>query len=673
MLNDKSQYVVSRNVDFGDLILIDDTSISREHAILFPEKDVLFLMDQKSKYGTYVNGNIEPNIPIEKNKKIEIRHGDKIRFGRLNNVWRLEKVKVAFLSSTLSIPEKKDLLADMNILNGIFLDKWSDECTHLTMSKVTITMKVLHALAGAVPIVTPIFWKDMIKAAKEQHPLPNPENYLPPIVEPFMNKEANINVNINRKRLFAGKTFLFMVKNHMDRFKLGITLASGTCFSMDERKLQKQMLLKPGNIVVQYTPSTQSQASDDILKVTNYLRTNGLRSIPDCEIGLAILNCSTVKFCNPQYDLEQDFIQSNVKVSETIIAEETPQTSKSNNHLENIVVPATETILSETLTEKCSKRKCLSPLKESRPTKKKLTESKTPQLLDVCSPINSICKTDTEPFIDENTNTDKQSITKRKPAEANDDDLFAIPQKIPTLNKSLSINSQIDVSGFLSKSFCPRPTPTNTTKELSPDKSIAPASNNKRRLNLLGNVAEDDLFQFGRKKRAKLNDESQIENNSSRFFNSGTSNRTNQQTRNGGSQSQQEIIKPPNKPKNEKIDCNVTAVPLTMDGWLSKSLKSSLIIKEEPADEVSGDVKTEESKEWIRSMRNAFEVRVKKMNLVSAHTVSICKVDGENDTTNGKPKNFKAFVKKFNYRPQTVVIRTMPLISTQQLMESRLS
>lgn len=347
LLQDKPKYIISRTVGAGDIILQEDTSISRAHALIKPNKDNIVIFDTNSKYGTFINENINKNVRMKQNTAIKLIGGDLIRFGQMNNIWRVEELKFHTVSSTLSIDQKKSLDQDLIILNGILENQWSDNCTHLTMETITITIKVIQALGAAIPIVTPSFWKAMHKAAKDGTTLPKPEQFLPPVIEPYINKDVSFLVNINRKRLFAGKTFVFMIKQHLELYELAIKLAGGTCLSLDERKMHKTTLIKSDVCVIQYQPSSQSQTSQDIMKISEYLHSKKLRTIPDCEIGLAIVNCSMVKFCNPKYKLEDDFLFTAlpVTIQSKILAEGTA----SNNYVDpnpiKMYVP--ETIFSE--------------------------------------------------------------------------------------------------------------------------------------------------------------------------------------------------------------------------------------------------------------------------------------------------------------------------------------
>lgn len=70
-------YTVSRTADLGDLVLTGDASISRSHATLHPDRDHVKLVDTGSKYGTFVNGNLDTNVQMERNVPAELHEHDK--------------------------------------------------------------------------------------------------------------------------------------------------------------------------------------------------------------------------------------------------------------------------------------------------------------------------------------------------------------------------------------------------------------------------------------------------------------------------------------------------------------------------------------------------------------------------------------------------------------------
>ena len=82
---DKSPYVIGRseNSDF----IINDISISREHAKMILENNKVYLIDTKSKYGTYIN-----DLRIQPDSAIELKDDDSIMLSGLIFTVKLVKM-----------------------------------------------------------------------------------------------------------------------------------------------------------------------------------------------------------------------------------------------------------------------------------------------------------------------------------------------------------------------------------------------------------------------------------------------------------------------------------------------------------------------------------------------------------------------------------------------------
>lgn len=193
-----------------------------------------------------------------------------------------------------------------------------------------LKIKVLQSLAYGVPIISPKYWDAYIECARQHKTeLPSSKDFIPDITEPYIIKEPGMmDVHLDRQRLFQNKTFVFMVKRHMDQFESIIKLAAGKCVSVSEGKVRKSFLLKNECIPIQYTPSHNSQCSTDIEDVVKYIQKNGRRLISESEIGLAILHRSIDRFCNPDRKMVADFEPESVdpkNIIKDILIEETPQ------------------------------------------------------------------------------------------------------------------------------------------------------------------------------------------------------------------------------------------------------------------------------------------------------------------------------------------------------------
>lgn len=693
LLQDKPKYVVSRNEQSGgDLILAGDSSISRVHAFLYPTKSNVKVIDNGSKYGIYINENILTDIQVPKNQPTELYAGDKIRFGRLKNLWRLEGVQIITLSSTLSATEKVGLLKDITVLNGTCLNDWEPSCNYITVPKILLTIKVLHALSAAIPIVTPNYWKSYITAIRNKSSLPTPDDFLPPIEEPYLPADVSFLPNINRKRLFAGKTIVFMIRGHKDKFDEIIKLAGGIAVSLDDKKIHKRTLIAATNMVIQYNPSTQSQTTDDISGVSEYIRSCGLRTIPDSEIGLAIIHCSIAKFCNPKFKLDEDFvtispraalpstskflaestpgeelfkIPMNIEVAETAESEKPLRPTRNTRARNDVPSAAIEEV---TLPTRSSKRTAPAPIDEAPQPKKQniISSNADKENLSVNSksmeassePSQSVEHSISAGYIEIDDDDDEllasfaENIEAVQMSVSQPNEILPMPDTIPSSPYQNQI--QQDSIGFIS---------TNHTRKttITPTNMTTPAANRKRIHNLLnadgssGDESDDNLFKFGKApvaaKKTKTSDNRVLlpseENETLFMFSTQPSSqqvRTNQRSVNPStsvSSSASRIV--PNI-----MDLSyIKPITITKDGWLSKNTVKQEIteIKTELNDtnDTAELKKSEENKAWINSLQNVFVTKFKQMNLV------IRSVDQSGATAEGSNaknvKNFKAFVK----------------------------
>lgn len=137
MLTDTKKYTVGR-AEQADLSIPDDNSVSREHAFIYRSSSGVRVEDLASKYGVYVNSDINKNVAIEKKTTVELRIGGIVRFGRLKNTFRLENIEIKVCTSTLSQEDTEKLTKQLKTIDGVLMQSWSTECTHLVMPSVTV-------------------------------------------------------------------------------------------------------------------------------------------------------------------------------------------------------------------------------------------------------------------------------------------------------------------------------------------------------------------------------------------------------------------------------------------------------------------------------------------------------------------------------------------------------
>ncbi|XP_056341871.1 nibrin isoform X2 [Oenanthe melanoleuca] len=302
------EYVVGRKN--CTILIQDDQSISRSHAVLTvsqsetspsqsPSVPVLTVRDT-SKYGTFVNGSKLNGTSVS------LQSGDRINFGVFESKFRVEYEPLVVCSSCLDVAQKNALNQAIQQLGGLVVNEWTQECTHLVMISVKVTVKTICALICARPIIKPEFFSELIRAIQSRQQLPNHESFYPPVDEPSIGTEnLDLSEHHERKKIFSGKTFVFLTAKQHKKLGPAVTLGGGEVKLVTEGRKEMPLLLSPGVCVVDVDlTNSQLSGSDSMTNRTDsiltVLESKNLRAIPEAEIGLAVIFMSTEKYCNPQ-------------------------------------------------------------------------------------------------------------------------------------------------------------------------------------------------------------------------------------------------------------------------------------------------------------------------------------------------------------------------------------
>ncbi|NXG60661.1 NBN protein, partial [Hemiprocne comata] len=303
-----TEYVVGRK---NCAILIqDDQSISRSHAVLAvshpettPSQSLsvpMLTVRDTSKYGTFVNGSKLCGTSVS------LKSDDRINFGVFESKFRVEYEPLVVCSSCLDVAQKTALNRAIQQLGGLVVNEWTEECTHLVMVSVKVTVKTICALICGRPIIKPEFFVELIKAIQSRQQLPNCKSFYPPVDEPSIGTEKlDLSEHHERKKIFSGKTFVFLTAKQHKKLGPAVVLGGGEAKLMTEDRKETSLLVSPEVCVVDVgltnsqIPGSDSMRNwaDSILAV---LQSKDLRSIPEAEIGLAVIFKSTEKYCNPQ-------------------------------------------------------------------------------------------------------------------------------------------------------------------------------------------------------------------------------------------------------------------------------------------------------------------------------------------------------------------------------------
>ncbi|KAM3873321.1 nibrin [Diretmus argenteus] len=325
------EYVVGRKS--CDIILTNDQSISRAHAHFTATDQTLTLKDS-SKYGTFVN-----NQRLSENEPLNLKSGDCVTFGVFQNKFSVDCQNVVVSSSCLDNDGKASLSRALQPLGGKLVNTWSQDCTHLVMPSVKVTIKTISALLCCRPIVKQEFFTELSKALQQKLPHPKAENFLPEIDEPSLdNEDVDLGAIPRRKTLFAGKTFLFLSTKQLKRLSTAVNFGGGRSQLLEEGSLPRGLLQSPQSCVVDIAPGASqallpSSTTEWAASVGKMLQEKGLRFITESEIGLAAIYASCDKYCNPSNKItDSESIQTvkpsipsatlsqNAAVDETVLA-----------------------------------------------------------------------------------------------------------------------------------------------------------------------------------------------------------------------------------------------------------------------------------------------------------------------------------------------------------------
>ncbi|XP_017081230.2 nibrin [Drosophila eugracilis] len=344
----KKIYTVGRLAT--DLIVSQDLSISRNHVqLVLPgdgDDDTLQMEDLGSRYGTFIfNRNSTRPRKVNSKTMTPLPVGIRVRFGANLSVWQVTRLKLVTSVSALTRHEIEELAEMVKPMSGIISSNWTSECSHLTMNEASVTVKLLHAMLDNKPIVTFAYWKKLLQAAQSIHVKegwPQPEDYQPTNMDVTWRPE--------RTRLFAGKIFIFMNRKHFEMYGSVVQKAGASCKDINSG-VRKTFLTKSDVIVIQYVPSTQSQATESINSIQDVLEQSGRRIIQEYEIGMALIHCSIKEFCNPAHKFiisdsmpTTESVTSSMAFNSSIIVPNTERSSAQSSGpvISELVVPESE-------------------------------------------------------------------------------------------------------------------------------------------------------------------------------------------------------------------------------------------------------------------------------------------------------------------------------------------
>lgn len=452
----RNEIIIGRSSEIGvcNFPITSDASISRKHALLITTDSGLFVQDYGSTYGTFVN---DLSNKIQPNSQIQLKNNDVLRFGKLNNVWKVTEKQLITCTSTLKVENMQVLKSVLNKVGALLKNDWDDSCEFLTMPAITLTIKVVLSLVQGSYIVTQDFWDKILEAIENNKPLPEPQNFTPQIIESILNKETVSFLPDNKRQtLFHNKKILFFSKKQFDMYKSVLSNASGEPMLIEDYQVAKSIVCNKDVFVIQCnvinSQDTQS-IKNKIDEIVHYLKSNNKRVIAEAEIGLAVLYTSTEKYCNPDFNFSAEVMKTSSQNTKTgkILAQESQEPGiRANN---------TNVVINESL------------MSNETSAKRKLSGSDSSLEMNV----NKKQATDNKNVVNDNEN-------KRKLSEESD---FITSNPLKKLNTKTKTDDD-DMFTFLDAEI-PK---DNQNKE----KRLNLIKPQKRKANFESN--EDDLFNF---------------------------------------------------------------------------------------------------------------------------------------------------------------------------------
>ncbi|KAI5105844.1 nibrin [Silurus meridionalis] len=302
------EYVVGRKN--CDILLSNDQSISRVHAHITVTEQAVTVKDS-SKYGTFVNEN-----RLETDSTTTVYAGDKITFGVFQSKFRLELDSVVVCSSCVDNEGKASLSRELQALGGRLVNMWTQECTHLVMPTVKVTIKTICALLCCRPIVKPGFFTELSRAVQQRENLPTVQSIL----------RLTVMKVCTDRRVDVHLSFCCIPVNQMKRLSQAIGFGGGKSQLLEEGSLPVSLLESTATCVVDVImgssqPLMNSTAKKWAESVSLILHRKGLRFIAESEIGLAAIYVNKQTYCNPCSPLDSESSKMRPAMPESMLSQ----------------------------------------------------------------------------------------------------------------------------------------------------------------------------------------------------------------------------------------------------------------------------------------------------------------------------------------------------------------
>ncbi|KAG0948589.1 hypothetical protein G6F57_001034 [Rhizopus arrhizus] len=282
----------------------NDNSISKKHATIHigpitisdlenvNYKPDITITAHETSYGTRLNGELL-------NGSVPLHHEDILQLGSLGFYMKVRWKPVAVCRNAAKSIEKKKLVRAALRAGFNVLKKWNSRCTHLYMTDLIVSDRLIYALVNNKPIVSDKWLDKLIELGDVEEADAAIE---PVVLKDYgpLKKTIELTYNPNREELFESIEFWIFTKAQYDRLEFLIRLCRGEIKLIDLDDNIDMNQLRETTVFIQPVPELLSNDQWIALERQFCSHHGFVRTIPEHEMIYSVLYCSTNTLCNPR-------------------------------------------------------------------------------------------------------------------------------------------------------------------------------------------------------------------------------------------------------------------------------------------------------------------------------------------------------------------------------------
>ncbi|CAO3658210.1 unnamed protein product [Rhizopus microsporus] len=256
----------------------------------------LTVTDHETTYGTRLEGKLVQGSAPWHNEEI-------MQLGSLGFYMKVIWKPVIVCRNVVKSAEKKRLIKAAYQIGFNVLKKWNNQCTHLYMTELLVSDKLMHAMVTNRPIVSEKWLYSLIENGDVEEANRQTE---PIVLKDYgpLRKTIELAYNPNRDELFDGIDFWIFDQGQYERIAFLIKLCHGNIRLVDMDTEVDVNDIKETTLFIQ--PPPELVASDRWVALeAQFCSDHGnVRTIPDAEIIYAVIYGSTHTMCNPRVSFD---------------------------------------------------------------------------------------------------------------------------------------------------------------------------------------------------------------------------------------------------------------------------------------------------------------------------------------------------------------------------------